>query len=99
MKLKFAVVASIAALAVVAVVTSASARPQHATAKKASAGGTYRVEWESSFDFTDGFDPTGEYLGDSWGIFSNLMVRTLVTYNHTTGAAGTVIVPDRKSVV
>ncbi len=24
----------------------------------AQAGGVFRVEWESSFDFTDGFDPT-----------------------------------------
>ena len=94
MKLKFAVVASIAALAVVAVVASASARPQHATAKKASAGGTYRVEWESSFDFTDGLDPTGEYLGEAFGIYSNLLVRTLIGYNHVAGAAGNVLVPD-----
>ena len=69
--------------------TTASARPQQAgatQAKKAAAGGVFRVEWESSFDFTDGFDPTGEYLGEAFGIYSNLLVRTLVGYNHVAGA-------------
>ena len=67
-----------------------------ATAKrhKAAAGGVYRVEWESSFDFTGGFDPTGEYLGEAFGIYSNLLVRTLVGYNHVAGAPGNVVVPD-----
>ena len=54
----------------------------------------FRVEWESSFDFTGGFDPTGEYLGEAFGIYSNLLVRTLVGYNHVAGAAGNVLVPD-----
>jgi len=78
-------------------VTTASARPDKAgatTAKKAAAGGVFRVEWESSFDFTAGFDPTGEYLGEAFGIYSNLLVRTLVGYNHVAGAPGNVIVPD-----
>lgn len=94
MKFKLAVVAGVAVLAAVAIAASASARPQHATAKKVSAGGTYRVEWESSFDFTDGFDPTGEYLGEAFGIYSNLLVRTLVGYNHVKGAPGNALVPD-----
>src|SRR6476469_11058488 len=75
--------------------TAASAKPEKAaTAKKANAGGTYRLEWNSSFNFTDGFDPTGEYLGDAFGIYSNLLVRTLVGYNHVKGAPGNVLVPD-----
>ena len=61
---------------------------------KAQAGGVFRVEWESSFDFTGGFDPTGEYLGEAFGIYSNLLVRTLVGYNHVEGAPGNVLVPD-----
>ena len=32
------------------------------------AGGTLNVGWEQSFGFTDNFDPTGEYLGDAFGI-------------------------------
>jgi peptide/nickel transport system substrate-binding protein len=61
---------------------------------EATRGGTYRLEWEASFDFSDAFDPTGEYLGDAIGIHTNLLVRTLVGYRHTAGAAGNEIVPD-----
>jgi peptide/nickel transport system substrate-binding protein len=93
-KLKLAIVAAVAAFAALAIATTASATPKQETAKKASAGGTYRVEWEASFDFTDGFDPTGEYLGEAFGIYSNLLVRTLVGYNHVKGAPGNVLVPD-----
>jgi peptide/nickel transport system substrate-binding protein len=60
----------------------------------AKAGGTFRVGWESSFDFTDDFDPTGEYLGEAFGIYSDLMLRTLVGYNHVAGAPGNQLVPD-----
>ena len=97
MKLKIAIVAAVAALAALAMTTTASARPEKAgatSAKKVAAGGTYRVEWEASFDFNDGFDPTGEYLGEAFGIYSNLLVRTLVGYNHVKGAPGNVLVPD-----
>ena len=51
-------------------------------------GGTYTVGWEQSFGFTDNFDPTGEYLGNAWGLYSNLMLRSLVGYKHQPGAAG-----------
>ena len=61
---------------------------------KSLAGGTYRVGWEQSFGFTDAFDPTGEYLGNAWALYSNLLLRTLVGYNHVAGAAGNVVVPD-----
>jgi peptide/nickel transport system substrate-binding protein len=60
----------------------------------AAAGGVYRVDWETSFDFTGGFDPVGEYLGEAWGIMSNLLVRTLVGYRHIPGAAGNEVIPD-----
>jgi peptide/nickel transport system substrate-binding protein len=60
----------------------------------AKAGGTYRVGWEGSFGFTDAFDPTGEYLGNAWALYSNLLVRTLVGYNHVAGAPGNKLVPD-----
>jgi peptide/nickel transport system substrate-binding protein len=58
------------------------------------AGGVYRVAFERSFGFTDGFDPTGEYYTFSWAIESNLMIRTLVGYDHVAGSAGNVLVPD-----
>jgi peptide/nickel transport system substrate-binding protein len=96
-----AIVLAVAVAGLTIAATSASARPQHAanaTAKNSTnrvkAGGVFRVEWESSFDFTGGFDPTDEYLGDAFGIYSNLLVRTLVGYNHVPGAAGNVLVPD-----
>ncbi len=58
------------------------------------AGGTYRVGWEAEFGFTDAFDPTGEYLGNAWALYSNLLIRTVVGYNHVSGAAGNKIVAD-----
>ena len=48
-KLKIAIVAAVAALAAVAMTTTAIAGQEgksQASAKKAEAGGTYRVEWE-----------------------------------------------------
>jgi peptide/nickel transport system substrate-binding protein len=77
--------------------TAGSSKSLHAGANgahAAAAGGTYRSEWNGSFDFTAGFDPTAEYLGSAFGIYSNLLVRTLIGYNHVGGAAGNVVVPD-----
>jgi peptide/nickel transport system substrate-binding protein len=60
----------------------------------ATKGGVYRVAFEHSFGFTDSFDPTGEYYTNSFNIFSNLMIRTLVGYDHVAGPAGNKLVPD-----
>jgi len=62
-------------------------------------GGTFRIDVEQSFNFTGGFDPTGEYLGDAFGMYSNLLLRTLLGYNHVSGAAGNVLVPDLASAM
>ena len=78
------------AAAIAATVSSASASKK----SSAKAGGTYRVGWEGSFGFTDNFDPTGEYLGNAWGLYTNLLIRTLVGYTHQPGAAGNVPIPD-----
>jgi peptide/nickel transport system substrate-binding protein len=91
---------SVIALVVVAILTAAlvsaaSAGPQGKSAK----GGTYRVGWESSFGFTDNFDPTGEYLANSFAINTNLLLRGLVGYNHEEGAKGAVVVPDLATTV
>ncbi len=56
-------------------------------------GGTFRVATED-FGFTGAFDPTDEYLGEAWGMYTNMLVRTLLTYKHTAGPAGNVLVPD-----
>jgi peptide/nickel transport system substrate-binding protein len=56
-------------------------------------GGIYRIQ-TTQFNHTGGFDPTGEYLGTALAFYSNLLVRTLVGYEHTAGAAGNELVPD-----
>jgi peptide/nickel transport system substrate-binding protein len=56
-------------------------------------GGTYRTSAED-FGFTDAFDPTGEYLGSAFGLYSDLLLRNLVTYKHIAGVPGDQIVPD-----
>jgi peptide/nickel transport system substrate-binding protein len=95
-----ATVLGVAAIAMAIAATTATAGSdagKHngaAGAHAASAGGDYRSEWAGSFDFTAGFDPTAEYLGSAFGIYSDLLVRTLVGYNHVAGAAGNVVVPD-----
>jgi peptide/nickel transport system substrate-binding protein len=63
------------------------------TTGEAKKGGIYRVS-APSFEFNDAFDPTGEYLGDAWGIYSNMLIRTLVGYKHVAGAEGNKVVPD-----
>jgi peptide/nickel transport system substrate-binding protein len=65
-----------------------------AGAANAHRGGTFTVGWEQTFGFTDNFDPTGEYLAQAFGIYSNLLIRTLVGYNHVAGPAGNKLVPD-----
>jgi peptide/nickel transport system substrate-binding protein len=56
-------------------------------------GGTYRVQTEA-FEWTGNFDPTGEYLGTFFGLYSNLLGRTLMGYPHSDGAEGNEIIPD-----
>src|SRR5205823_160229 len=57
-------------------------------------GGVYRVGYEQAFGFTDNFDPTGEYLGSAWGLYSNLLIRSLIGYKHVPGAAGNDLIGD-----
>jgi peptide/nickel transport system substrate-binding protein len=86
-------------IAAVAVAATAGASAHSTKASTVKAGGTLNVGWESSFGFTDNLDPTGEYLGDAFGILDNLLVRTLVGYQHAPNAAGNMIVPDIASSV
>ena len=79
-----------AAALTTALVSAASAE----TSGQAAKGGTYRVGWESSFGWTNGFDPTGEYLANGFAIYSNLLLRTLVGFNHVAGPKGNIVVPD-----
>src|SRR5262249_51563167 len=60
----------------------------------AHTGGVYRVGVDTTFNFTDDFDPTGESFYANVSILSNLVVRTLVAYDHVPGLAGLKVVPD-----
>jgi peptide/nickel transport system substrate-binding protein len=81
-------VVAVAALASLLVSVAAGSDARHLK------GGTYKVGWESSFGWTDSFDPTGEYLANAFAINKNLLLRGLIGYNHVAGPAGAVIVPD-----
>lgn len=61
--------------------------------EKPTKGGTLRVQTEA-FEWTGNFDPTGEYLGTFFGIYSNLLGRTLMGYRHLGGAEGNELIPD-----
>jgi peptide/nickel transport system substrate-binding protein len=56
-------------------------------------GGTLTYESEE-FGFTSGFDPSGEYLGNAWGVMSNMLIRTVMGYRHLGGTEGNEVVPD-----
>ena len=59
----------------------------------AEKGGT--LVWESEeFSFTGGFDPVGEYLGEAWGVYTNMMLRNLVSYKHAPDAEGNELIAD-----
>ena len=63
--------------------------PSGGTAEK---GGVYRTAL-SNFDFTQGFDPTAEYLGLAFDFYQALL-RNLVSYKHVAGAEGNKLYPD-----
>jgi peptide/nickel transport system substrate-binding protein len=82
---------------VVAVFAVASAMGASAHTTKGStskSGGTLNLGWEQAFNFTDNGDPTGEYLGDWFGIADNLLVRTLIGYTHQPGGPGNEPIAD-----
>jgi peptide/nickel transport system substrate-binding protein len=82
------------AVLVTAAVTAAIVSAAGSAKTQVSSGGVLRTGWEQAFGFTDNFDPTGEYLGDAIGIYSGLLTRTLVGYDHVAGSAGNRVVPD-----
>jgi peptide/nickel transport system substrate-binding protein len=62
---------------------------QAATAER---GGVLRTAI-SDFGFTNGFDPTGEYVAVAIGLYG-AMTRTLMGVKHIAGAPGNELVPD-----
>ena len=88
-------VLAVAALVVAASPAAASSAP--AVESQSLRGGTYRVgwpTWQGRLGWSYGFDPTAEFHTTAGGIYSNLLLRTLVGYNHVAGAAGRQLVPD-----
>jgi peptide/nickel transport system substrate-binding protein len=85
--------AIVGVLAIVATACGGGGEAKKSPAGPSTKGGTYRTAIED-FGFTNAFDPTGEYLGTAWGLYSDLISRTLVTYKHIDGVAGDEIVPD-----
>jgi peptide/nickel transport system substrate-binding protein len=63
---------------------------------EATKGGTWRMETDA-FEWTGNFDPTGEYLGTFLGLYTNMLGRTLMGYQHMPDAAGNELVPDLAS--
>jgi peptide/nickel transport system substrate-binding protein len=62
---------------------------QQATAQR---GGVLRTA-QSDFGFTNGLDPTGEYLGFAWDVLG-AMSRSLMGTKHVADAAGNELFPD-----
>jgi len=88
---KLTAIVGIAAVAAVVVTMSASAHPTKAG--QIHSGGILNVGWEQSFGVTDNFDPTGEYLGDAFGMLE-AELRPLIGYMHEAGGPGNVPVAD-----
>jgi len=63
------------------------------TDENVTKGGTITRE-TTSFDFTSGFDPSGEYLATTFGFFGQALVRPLTNYRHVAGEAGNEVLPD-----
>jgi peptide/nickel transport system substrate-binding protein len=89
---RYALIGLVAALGLVATACASTSSPGTHPSSTPVRGGVYRTAM-NSFGFTDGFDPTGEYLSTSWE-FYQAMLRTLVTYRHVAGTSGTQLVPD-----
>ena len=85
---------SVVAIGATILVAASLAAKSSPAKQQVATGGTLTVGWESAFGFTSSFDPTGEYLGDAWGIYANLLLRSLMGTNHVEGAAGNKLVPD-----
>ena len=90
--------ALVVALALAACTSPDAPEPREPAPIGPRAGGTYRTQIEG-FGFTDAFDPTGEYIGTAWGLYSQLLLRTLVNYPHRAGVAGNALEPDLASAM
>jgi hypothetical protein len=71
---------------------SSSSSGQQATPQR---GGVLRTAI-TDFGFTNGFDPTGEYVAVAIGLYG-AMTRTLMGTKHIAGPPGNELVPDLAS--
>ena len=77
---------------------SSGASGSPAATGTATRGGVYRTA-VTSFGLTNNMDPVGEtQIGFAFALY-DAMIRTLVTFRHESGAAGTQIVPDLATTV
>lgn len=83
----FSAVALGAVLTIVAAACGGNNNNAASPSGSAASGGTYRTATQS-FGYTDAFDPTGEYLGSAWGLYGQLLLRGLMTYNHKDAQQG-----------
>jgi peptide/nickel transport system substrate-binding protein len=65
---------------------------QAAPEQTAQKGGVLRMQ-TTDFGFTNAFDPTGEYLGSAFDLYTTL-IRTLVSYKFVAGDEGNKLQPD-----
>jgi peptide/nickel transport system substrate-binding protein len=73
--------------------TDGGGTSQGGTDTEVQRGGVFRIE-TPEFGYTNGFDPTGEYLGSAFSLYSGLLVRALTGYNHVSGQAGNEVIGD-----
>jgi peptide/nickel transport system substrate-binding protein len=78
---RYAVVTVLTALALVGAACGGGGDTGNKTESPAAnlKGGVVR-ESTVDFGFTNGFDPTGEYLATAWAYYSNLLIRGLLSY-------------------
>jgi peptide/nickel transport system substrate-binding protein len=90
---RLVLVAGLVSALLLAACTTGPAPDPHLSESPNLAGGVYRTEIED-FGLSGAFDPVGEYSPVAFALYSQLLLRTLVTYRHTAGVAGTTPVPD-----
>src|SRR5438105_8957423 len=85
------------ALSIVGVllVTACTGGSSRTTAMKTGSGGILRVGMSGGAYFA--FDPQYEWLFSTWELFHCCLLRTLMSYNETSGPTGTIPEPDLAS--
>lgn len=88
MRKHFAIVAMMTSLALIGAACGGDEDPGVSPTPGADVKGGVVRESTTDFGFTNGFDPTGEYLATAWSYYSNLLIRGLVSYPFLPGDEG-----------